>query len=712
MSDRTESEREREFFLRNANGGVAAVPEGQPLVNMTTAENGSIFTPIPPEGPPPAAEKMNFGMSPSTSRTTSSSPTSFDDELPSNVHTEEQLKLLPEECLSGNTVRPLRHVDEDEDVYHYALEPMFYSVILILVVELLERFAFYGINYTQTSYLTGAYDDNWNAGMDAIPASSYVSVSVAVAYTTPFLGAFLADSLLGEYWSIIFGSIFFYIPGLFLIAFTTVPGFLGPEFNHTALAMGLLFLWPVGTGIVKSCVNVFGAKQFHPLLQSSLIEAYYVKFYMCINVGALVGGIAVPILAQTNVTVAYFLPVAMLSCGVCLFLLGSRRYVISKPKAGPFAKKRKRIVILNSNTNIDLSVIYKISLLIVPFCIAYSQMATTFILQGTVMEKGFGFIDAASMNNADAVAVLLFGSYIGTSFYPMLARRGIKIPTTYKFAIGSGLGALSIGWALLVEYLIHHKHNTTGGKVSILWQTWSYVFIGAGEIFAVSAAYEVAFTASPPEKKVLASAINLFCIGGLPNVLCIALYHVCQPWFENSRGTTSISHLEDYASAHIDRYFWVLFAIAILGVVVNLLPSVRQFVERVEEAATDMIKTPKTPSRPPKRDTLPDEESPMIRAKRHQEYLKYGSGPTLFKHGSFRAGASMSQRGEKTKKHIKKSMISKLYRSDPVMPGVGTVISAQGRRVVAAPGGALLIAPKGTLAPSTSQPELTRSSSD
>jgi len=36
---------------------------------------------------------------------------------------------------------------------------------------------------------------------------------------------------------------------------------------------------------------VFGAKQFHPLLQSSLIEAYYVNFYMCINIGALFGGV-------------------------------------------------------------------------------------------------------------------------------------------------------------------------------------------------------------------------------------------------------------------------------------------------------------------------------------------------------------------------------------------------------------------------------------
>jgi POT family proton-dependent oligopeptide transporter len=353
-------------------------------------------------------------------------------------------------------------------------------------------------------------------------------------------------------------------------------------------------------------------------------------------------------------------------------------------------------------STIGLDVIFRVSLLIVPFCIAYSQMATTFILQGTVMEKGFGFIDAASMNNADAVAVLLFGSFIGSVFYPEMAKRGIKIPTTYKFAIGSGLGALSILWALMMEYFIHTKYAATGEKVSILWQAWAYVLIGAGEIFAVSAAYEVAFTASPPEKKVLASAINLFCIGGLPNVICIALYHVCDTWFENSKGTTHISKIEDYATAHIGRYFWVLFGISMLGVFVNLLPSVREWVESIEEQATDMIKTPKTPMRPPKRDALPDEESPLIRAKRYQQYLKYGGGPVLFKSGSMRAGVSMSQRGMKPQKHMKKSMISKLYRSDPIMPGVGALITPNGT-----PKRAMLIPPRRV----PSVPEMTRSPS-
>jgi POT family proton-dependent oligopeptide transporter len=233
-------------------------------------------SPLAPRGSPAvhsASSSPEYGnlrkpaqliASPSSTVSMSTSTTS-DEDLPSNVSTEAQLATIPDVCLSGNKKRPLRHVNEKGDVSTYSLQPMFYSVIFILLVELLERFSFYGVNYTQTSFLTGEYDRTWNAGMSAIAASSYVSISTAVAYSTPFIGAILADCVFGDYWSILVGAIFFYIPGLILITLSSVPYLLGESFNEMALAFGLLFLWPLGTGIVKSIVNVFGAKQVREL---------------------------------------------------------------------------------------------------------------------------------------------------------------------------------------------------------------------------------------------------------------------------------------------------------------------------------------------------------------------------------------------------------------------------------------------------------------
>jgi hypothetical protein len=178
-----------------------------------------------------------------------------DDELPTNVGHESQLVGLPQECLSGNKDRPLRHVDDLGNEYYYSLSPMTYSVVFILMVELFERFSFYSICYTLTLFLTGAFNEDWNAGFTSIKASSYVSVSTMVAYSTPFVGAFFADSLLGDYKSILVGLLFFYVPGIVLITLTTIPYLLGDEFNESLLTLGILVLWPLGTGIVKSIVN-------------------------------------------------------------------------------------------------------------------------------------------------------------------------------------------------------------------------------------------------------------------------------------------------------------------------------------------------------------------------------------------------------------------------------------------------------------------------
>lgn len=615
-----------------------------------------------------------------------------DDELPSDISDISQLPLVPPECLSGDETRPLLHIDDLGNKFLYALQPMTYSVFFILMVELLERFSFYGYYYTLTLYLTGAYNEDWNAGFASVEAASYVSMSTMVAYTTPFVGAFLADAVWGEHKSILFGLLCFYVPGVLLMTLTSVPGLLGEVFNSNLLKLALLALWPMGTGIVKSIVNVFGAKQFHPLLQSSLVESYYVKFYMCINTGGLAGIIFIPIIAQHNLTLAYCCPLVLLFTGAAIFLAGTPRYVRTPPRGDLFSfgkKKRSRSrKALPSSETIPLSTIFRIVCLIVPFSVGYNQMPTTFIVQGTVMSNAFGVIDVASMNSLDCISVLCFGWITAHHIYPALNKRGIKLPTTYKFAIGSCLGSLAICWALFVEHMIHSTYHATGEKICVLWQAPSYILIGWGEIFAVSAAYEVAFTASSPDKKVLASATNIFCVGGLPNVFCIFLYHSCSRWFENQRGTTEISHIDDYATANIAKYFCVLLCIMLSGVVINTLPAVRDFVTSVEDRATDLVKTPVMRKerfmRGGDEESSADERSPLVNAtgpltpgsKRYQQYLKYGQGPVLYKMGSMRAGPSMSQSnlpggaGGKAKSNIKYKYVPKLYHSEAALPQV------------------------------------------
>ncbi|GKY96342.1 hypothetical protein MPSEU_000593900 [Mayamaea pseudoterrestris] len=576
------------------------------------------------------------------------------DELPSNVSTLDQLASLPDDCKNdSDTIRPLRHVNEHGLVVHYSLSPMKYSVSIILLVELMERLTFYSVFYTLTMYLTGVYNSSWNAGFNSIQAATYVSVSTAVAYTAPFCGAIVADAWLGDYKTILFGVLCLYLPGLVLIILTTIPHLLGEAFNTQMLSLAVLCLWPLGTGIVKSVVNVFGARQFHPFLQSSLIESYYVKFYCSINIGALAGICIVPVVARTfGLTVAYSIPVVMLILAMLMFVVGTPRFISSEPAHNLFQIKSAAGSDSASHKQISLSTMFRISLLIVPFCMAYSQMPTVYVLQGMVMERAFTFVDAATINSIDTISVLVFGYVASHYFYPELQRRNVKIPTTYKFAIGSCFGALSIGWAMVVEALIHSAYNRDGSRVSILWQTPSYILIGIGEIFAVSAAYEVAFTTSTPQTKVLASAINIFCVGGIPNILCIALVHACKRWFRSSRGNTDLHLIQDYATAHVGNYFLVLIGILLFGVFINTLPRVRDFVDKVEQTVTELVRTPMTPRHPPT--TRSDEETPLLRR-------TFGDAPALYKMGSMRAG-TVSQLPPAAVKQIKAKYLHRLYQ--------------------------------------------------
>jgi hypothetical protein len=139
--------------------------------------------------------------------------------LPTDVKSKKDLALLPDKFLSDDPLRPLYL-----HPYKYALNPLFYSVLFILIIECLERFTYYGISTTETAFLIGSYDESWNPNMTDVRAAIYTSSSIGIAYTAPFVGGILADGLLGDYWCIILGVAALYIPGLILISLTTFPG--------------------------------------------------------------------------------------------------------------------------------------------------------------------------------------------------------------------------------------------------------------------------------------------------------------------------------------------------------------------------------------------------------------------------------------------------------------------------------------------------------
>lgn len=121
----------------------------------------------------------------------------------------------------------------------------------------------------------------------------------------------------------------------------------------------------------------------------------------------------------------------------------------------------------------------------------------------------------------------------------------------------------------------------------------------------------------------------------------------------------------------------------LFGIILNVLPSVRGYVESIEDRASDIVKTPHIGKSPPTAAMRrhDQETTPLVattpRKRKYQEYLKYGSGPVYARSGSMRAGPALSRSDlpGATVKNVQRKFIPKLYGSQP-----------EGRRVQVATG--------------------------
>ncbi|KAF3957498.1 hypothetical protein CMV_017498 [Castanea mollissima] len=224
------------------------------------------------------------------------------------------------------------------------------SAYFIIGVEVAERFAYYGISANLITYLTGPL------GQSTATAAENINVWSGTASLLPLFGAFLADSFLGRYRTIVVASLI-YILGLGLLTVSAMlPSLSTPDYIdankimlrstcqfQVILFFLSLYLVATGQGGHKPCVQAFGADQFDGLdpeeckAKSSFFNWWY--FGIC-------GGAAVTNLVtcyiQENLSwgLGFGFPCILMVAALGVFLLGTRtyRYSVKGDEKSPFLR--------------------------------------------------------------------------------------------------------------------------------------------------------------------------------------------------------------------------------------------------------------------------------------------------------------------------------------------------------------------------------------
>ncbi|CAI0383087.1 unnamed protein product [Linum tenue] len=234
----------------------------------------------------------------------------------------------------------------------------------VVVYEVFERMAYYGISTNLVIYLTKKLHQG------TVKSSNNVTNWVGTIWMTPILGAYIADAHLGRYWTFVAASAI-YLSGMSLLTLAVSlpslrpPHCTDPDPNNCPKAstlqlgifFGALYTLAVGTGGTKPNISTIGADQFDDFEPRE--KAHKLSFFnwwmFSIFFGTLFAN-TVLVYIQDNVgwSIGYGLPTAGLLVSIVIFLAGTPFYRHRVPGGSPFTRMARVIVAAGRKWKVDV----------------------------------------------------------------------------------------------------------------------------------------------------------------------------------------------------------------------------------------------------------------------------------------------------------------------------------------------------------------------
>ncbi|PYH86863.1 PTR2-domain-containing protein [Aspergillus uvarum CBS 121591] len=472
--------------------------------------------------------------------------------------TEKALDVTPDgEEPNQEEVRTLRHVAEHLPI----------SAWLVAVVELCERFTYYGMSGMFQNYIQRPLDGSQGRGalgMGQRGATGLTTFFQFWCYVTPILGAIVADQYLGKYKTIVVFCIV-YLVGLLILVCTSIPTALSHGAGVGGFIVSILIIG-LGTGGIKSNVAPLIADQYkrkkmaikttpkgeRVIIDPALtIQRIYMIFYACINIGSL-SLIATPYMEKyIGFWSGYLLCLCMFAVGTGVLIFGRKFYVVRPPQGSIITDAFKALGIMIVNRNMDAAkpswqatnggnrpnlpwddrfidelkralVACRVFAFYPVYWVVYGQFSSNFVTQAGEMESHG--IPNDLMQNFDPISVIVFIPVLETLVYPLLRRMRIQFRPITRISVGFVIASLAMMYAAIVQHLIYSAGPcygkplcdasivdgaATGNHVHIAIQTPAYVFIGVSEIFASVSGLEYAYTKAPPSMKSFVQSMYL-----------------------------------------------------------------------------------------------------------------------------------------------------------------------------------------------------------
>ncbi|BGP13328.1 hypothetical protein JCM10213_001485 [Rhodosporidiobolus nylandii] len=460
------------------------------------------------------------------------------------------------------------------------------SAFLLGFVELAERFSYYGCTVVFTNFIqhglpegsttgsSGPLQTSGALGMGQQASTGLTTFNQFWVYTVPLFGAWVADTYWGRYKTIVVAVAIAFIGHVILVASAAPSVIADPNASLGAFVVALIVMG-TGTGMFKSNIGPLVAEQVanHPLYvrtnkdgtrvivdPSQTASRMYNWYYMCVNVGALVGQIGM-VYAEKRVGfwLAYLLPTLVFALTPPVLYFGRNRYARAPPSGSVLGKAFRTLAVCFKAKGFNVKQWYApdfwqpaYDLAALPnserpswatwdanwvaevrrgfkacqvfayqplYWLTYNQINNNLTSQAAVMNTHG--IPNDILSNLDPFALIILIPIFDWVIYPTLRRYNINFSPVKRIFAGFIFGALSMMCAAIVQHYIYAKSacGTSAATCEVerfvpdlnVWaQTPSYVLLAISEIFASIGCLQYAYMKAPKSMRSMVMAVNLF----------------------------------------------------------------------------------------------------------------------------------------------------------------------------------------------------------